>query len=380
MFRWCGWKPISLSSSSTAIKRHAKCERHARVANTRSSRVGDQQRLDPTSTADNNNSAGATSAGATSAAGTTSAPLLLQAPTKKMSLNDQTNKAEAILVLKGVESQWSYASYDNLADCLKKADPKSEVFEKMALKHQKASYIVSHGLGPFYKSQIVNSVKKSQGFVICTDSASFKQLGLSKHVDMVLSWWSEEAGEVKAEFFDFHSVGHEPADRQVELIKESLDSVDLDLGMLVGFSRDSPTVMESVERKLVVVAEDKGSPLVVGMPCYLHPTHTAFQKAVQKLEVDITSFLVRLHSFFKLSTARREDRNLVQEQLGFRLGQAFTEVIDRFFKRHVSTRWLELQEVVTRVLDLWESTKEYFMVFLPESRVQCNKNAMKTDG
>ena len=73
---------------------------------------------------------------------------------------------------------------------------------------------------------------------------------------------------MKVELFDFHSVGHEPADRQGELIKESLDSVGLSLGMLVGFSRDSPTVMESVERKLVVVAEGKGSRLVVGMPCH----------------------------------------------------------------------------------------------------------------
>ena len=67
-------------------------------------------------------------------------------------------------------------------------------------------------------------------------------------------------------------------------------------------------------------------------------------------------------------------------KLAAKLGQAFTEVIDRFFMRHVSTRWLELQEVVMRVLELWESTKEYFMVFLPKSKVQCNKNAVKTDG
>ena len=123
------------------------------------------------------------------------------------------------------------------------------------------------------------------------------------------------------------------------------------------------------------------------MPCYLHPTHTAFQKAVQKLDVDIYSFVVKLHTFFKLredrnlaSSSSSYSRNLVQEELAANLGEAFTEVIDRFFVRHVSTKWLELQEVVMRVLELWESTKEYFMVFLPKSKVQCNKNAVKTDG
>ena len=64
LFRWCGRKPINLSSSGiTAIKRHAESERHTTVANTRQGRVENQRRLDPTSTADNNNSAKSEAAG-----------------------------------------------------------------------------------------------------------------------------------------------------------------------------------------------------------------------------------------------------------------------------------------------------------------------------
>ena len=64
LFRWCGKKPINLSSSGiTAIKRHAESERHSKVADNRQGRVQDQQRLDPTSTADNNNSANSEAAG-----------------------------------------------------------------------------------------------------------------------------------------------------------------------------------------------------------------------------------------------------------------------------------------------------------------------------
>ena len=68
LFRWCGpstgGRPINLSSSGiTAIKRHAESERHTKVADNRQGRVQDQQRLDPTSTADNNNSANSEAAG-----------------------------------------------------------------------------------------------------------------------------------------------------------------------------------------------------------------------------------------------------------------------------------------------------------------------------
>ena len=58
LFRWCGRKPINLSSSGiTAIKRHAESKMHTKVADNMQGRVQDQQRLDPTTTADNNNSA-----------------------------------------------------------------------------------------------------------------------------------------------------------------------------------------------------------------------------------------------------------------------------------------------------------------------------------
>ena len=54
--------------------------------------------------------------------------------TRVISVDDQINKAETILVLKAVESQWSYNSFDNLAECLRKADPDSKIFANLKLK------------------------------------------------------------------------------------------------------------------------------------------------------------------------------------------------------------------------------------------------------
>ena len=48
-----------------------------------------------------------------------------------------------------------------------------------------------------------------------TDSATFKHLGISKHVDLHVRFWDEDTGEVRDEFLDTHSVGHETADKQV---------------------------------------------------------------------------------------------------------------------------------------------------------------------
>ena len=50
-----------------------------------------------------------------------------------------------------------------------------------------------------------------------------------------------------------------------------------------------------------------GDPAVIDLICYLHPTHIAFQKAAQVLNNDVLAYLVNLHSFFKHSTAHREE-------------------------------------------------------------------------
>ena len=53
------------------------------------------------------------------------------------SFSDQINKAEAVLALKGVESQWSYESFNNFVEVLRKADPKSRTFAHLKLKADK---------------------------------------------------------------------------------------------------------------------------------------------------------------------------------------------------------------------------------------------------
>ena len=96
------------------------------------------------------------------------------------SFSDQINKAEAVLALKGVESQWSYESFNNLAPCLQKADPKSRIFAKMSMKADKASRIVCHVLGPHFKEKLVVAMAKSVGFSLATDASSFKHQGVNK--------------------------------------------------------------------------------------------------------------------------------------------------------------------------------------------------------
>ena len=145
-------------------------------------------------------------------------------------------------------------------------------------------------------------------------------------MDIHLRFWSEKLDEVVDEYFDTHSVGHEPAELQAKNVKETLDLSGIPIKDMTGISRDNPNVMKACSKKIQDIAESEGNVGVVDMPCNLHPVHTSFEKMVKSLESNIEEFLVDLHAFFKLSTARREDRNQVQAELSRRLGEDFEEV------------------------------------------------------
>ena len=87
--------------------------------------------------------------------------------------------------------------------------------------------------------------------------------------------------------------------------------------------------MYATSRQFIAKAQEEGNPAVIDLICYLHPTHIAFKKAVQVLNNDVLAYLVNLHSFFKHSTARREDRNLVQERCAEEMEDNFAEELDQ---------------------------------------------------
>ena len=133
---------------------------------------------------------------------------------------------------------------------------------------------------------------------------------------------------------------------------------------LLQLSRDDPNLMKSVHIKLEIEAKKAGSPILLAGPCSLHPAYTAFKSALaiiaEMLVLDISSMLRKLHTWFKVSTARREDMAAIF---------ALLEEIDSFYLRLVDTRWLSMEPALERFLEHEGSTREYFFNFIPNSTI-----------
>ena len=95
--------------------------------------------------------------------------------------------------------------------------------------------------------------------------------------------------------------------------------------------------------------------------------------------MNLTDVLTDLHGFFKLSSARREDLLEVRQDMREELGSQFEEPMNQFFLRHVSSRWLEMLPCLERLICLWDSTKEYFLVYLRDSNSQADKKSVESE-
>ena len=324
-----------------------------------------------------------------------------QAAQNSMPFNDRVTYAEIRMTLLGVEHDYSYLSMKNWQQALSSCDPSSQVFKTVVLNPLKISILVRFGLFPYMRDSMIRRIKEGGDdggfFTLGTDECVVRHLGIQKHMDIHARYWLESAGRVEDAFLDLHSVGHAPADRQVEDILKTLVEVGLSPVKVVGLSRDNPTVMQAVARLLKLSLSDLGNPALIDLKCFLHPTNTAFEKLEENLgehlgeqqgddddddeeeeeeRVSISSLLSNLHSFIN-STARREDMTMVGEELAG--DEEFNEDLNQFFKRHVVTRWLEMEPCLKRLLSRWKTSVHYFTIFLPNSSSPTDKKALKTD-
>ena len=256
---WCFKSFKYKALGKHTLLRHAKSDQHKLFADGRKGRLVGQPSLVPTLRDENENApepvpvdeSEPSGSGQTSGSrnvqrgvgnghfGNLSVQRLSAPPTLNGSggsLMDRVLSAEIRWSFKVVSSGFSYKSCNDLVDVLKLMDSSSDIFKKMTLKEDKISYMISHGLFPFFMRKLLDAVKKSPGVSLGTDASTFKQKGLSQHVDMCLRYgkntkwctiykqyiyiffrfWDDGPDEVVDSFFDFHSVGHDPADQQVK--------------------------------------------------------------------------------------------------------------------------------------------------------------------
>ena len=216
---WCQSSDIAVDNNGKAgLVQHFKSKKHKDIANLRSGRISDQLTFDIQT--DENVSAATINEeevdddglidGEGVAVPSNSEKRGIKSffkPCEKrvdivpsdlrMNLENQAVSAEIKIGLKAVESDWSYNSLDNMCEFLVDIAPDSKILKKLHFKRNKLSYLISHGLGPHFHEALVKDLKDAPTFTLGLDSATTKQLGLTKSLDFKVRYFSARHGMVR---------------------------------------------------------------------------------------------------------------------------------------------------------------------------------------
>ena len=224
---WCQSKELSVDNiGRAALIQHAKTRKHQDISNVRTGRDPGQVVFNVTANdvvnaeTNNNNAENVEEETLEPAAGSSGGGKKgimdffksvekttgISPPEPRMSLENQAVKAGIKIALKAIEADWSYKSLDNICEVLVDIAPDSKILQKIKMKSKKLSYVVSHGLGPFFHNLLVEDLQKAHSFTLGLDSATTKQHGLSKSLDFKVRYFSERYGMVSIKNTFFESV------------------------------------------------------------------------------------------------------------------------------------------------------------------------------
>lgn len=341
------------SSGLPQLLSHAKSEKHKDLMKSHFSST--QRRLTTTKTVRDDEAEGAS----------TSLVTLREVP--KWTHADRVTKAEILWTIKVANATFSYDSTEGIGELFRQMfndNQSNSVVGDFKLSASKVSYTISHGLGPYFREDVVSTLKNSGlPYTLHLDETTTVQV--SKQLDLLVRYWS--AGRVVVRYLTSVFLGHATADIMLGEIVSTLNRDEIPLRNLVHVSTDGPNVNKSLLEKLEVACKNAGSPGLVNIgPCNIHVVHNSFAAGLKVIEHwGIEEFLLDIHQWFKYSAPRREDYSKVQELL---------DIDEHAFMRYVSSRWLSMVPVIQRVLEQYEGLREYFLKFLPQHEARTCKN------
>ena len=280
--------------------------------------------------------------------------------------SDLVAKAELRLVLSCIEGNLGYQTLETQLATLRTCDPSSKVWQDIKLSAPKASYLTSDALGPYYQEKNLIHCRQAFGFSLSLDGATSKLGGLSKLLDLHITYWHSGRDQVTHTLFSVIEMTSETADIMKTAILKALDKEGLQLKKLHAIGRDNPNVNKRLMKLLSEEVTKAGGNIIDFGACVLHTAHNGFGKGLKEASVDVDTLAKSLHGFFKYSTIRRE--KFADELID--IGEKPTN-----FRRHVTTRWLSLKPALVKIDKYFIAIEKYFLTTLPTEAAKGEENA-----
>lgn len=264
-------------------------------------------------------------------------------------IKDEVSKAEIIWALNSIMSHSSLRSTGNASHLFKLMFPDSAIAEGFQMQKDKASYVVTYGIGPYFQEQLISQVKSCLFYSVSFDE-SLNKVAQQGQMDIVLRFWNESTNEIDTRYLTSTFLGHATAVDLLNSFTSALCSQNLNLKRLLQVSMDGPNVNLKflTELKAYLKREqDPDDPLLFEIgTCSLHIVHGAYKTAHNVCGWKVNDFLRSLYYTFKDFPSRRSDYTAASQSTVFPL-------------RFCAIRWVENSAVIQRALDILPFVKLY---------------------
>lgn len=191
--------------------------------------------------------------------------------------------------------------------------PDSNIAKGYKLAATKVSYIITHGLGPYFLETLVEELQ-GKYFTLHFDETTTIQV--KKQMDILIWFYSSKSGSVQVQFLKAVMFGHAFADTVKDAILDVLTELELPVSNILSIAADGPNVNKAIKKKLdMVIVDACGKGLVDIGFCNLHVVHNSFRKGLDKYGSTAEDLCINVFYFFKRSSTRREDYQKIQEEL-----------------------------------------------------------------
>lgn len=202
----------------------------------------------------------------------------------------------------------------------------------------------------------LNFTSSGTYFTLCFDETTNK--AGEKEFQVKIRYWSAKEMKIVSKHICTSYMRHATAEDLIKQINDAIDSVNLSKGHIVMLGSDGPNVNKKVARLLNDELKlSRGKGLIDIGTCNIHVMHNAFLKGLEELGSNCTDLCVALKYFFKDKPSRWDDFQKIQKEL---------DIPTHHFIKHVSSRWLTLQDAATRIIDQWPAILKYFLDFVPK--------------